>query len=64
MKGCAMEDRIQNAAIRQELNINWVLLQAEIYKERWKEHVFKIQIEGIPKLALNNLICRSVGRQD
>ena len=52
-KGCVRGNRIRNATISQELNIQSVVLQAEMYKERWEEHVSVMHKERIPNQALN-----------
>lgn len=47
-----MGHSVQNTTIRQETDIHFVTLQAEKYKERWKEYVSKMQMARIPKQAL------------
>ena len=57
VKACVSGDRMRSATFRQTLNIQSVLLRADMYKERWKKRVPKMHKESIGKQGLNYNQC-------
>ncbi|KAJ4429026.1 hypothetical protein ANN_26022 [Periplaneta americana] len=50
VKGCTRRDLIRNEDIRKELNIYNINEKVEDYKEKWKEHLSRMDNERIPAL--------------
>ena len=58
VKGCTLRDQIRSSDIRQDLNITELQEKVKIRKNKWKEHVLRMQDDHIPKITW------SLGRRD
>lgn len=53
VRNCSREGRIRNENIWEELNIQRIIQQADIYKSRWKDYLMRILSNRLSKQALN-----------